>query len=256
MTDYFSMLVLLTLLYMSGWFALAVIKKRNDIADIAWGLGFILLAWTSFFLGEAKSVRGVLVGALITVWGIRLALHIFARNRGKAEDYRYAEWRKSWKWFYLRSYLQVYLLQGALLFLIFFPVLLVNKKAGSDLGYLDIAGLAVWIFGFVFETVGDMQLARFIKNPANKGKIMQSGLWAYTRHPNYFGEVILWWGIFIISLGSAPFLYAVIGPLTITILILFVSGIPMLEKKYAGRPDFEEYKKRTSIFFPLPRKKL
>ena len=238
---------------MSVWFVLSLIKKRNDVADTAWGLGFVLLAWVSFYLGQAQGARGLLVGLLVSIWGIRLAWHIHRRNKGKTEDYRYAKWREEWgKWFYLRSYGQVYLLQGALLFLIVLPILFINTSAGQDLGVLDFVGLAVWILGFVFESVGDAQLARFIKDPTNKGKLMQSGLWRYTRHPNYFGEVLMWWGLWIIALSVPNGLYGIIGPLTITFLILKVSGIPMLEKKMEENPEFAEYKKHTSIFFPLP----
>lgn len=254
--NYYLTLALLLFAYMSLWFAISLIQNRNDVADVAWGLGFVLLAWTSFFLSDHSGVRGLLVGVLASIWGLRLAWHIHSRNLGKVEDYRYLAWRKEWgKWFYVRSYLQVYLLQGFLLFLIVLPVLTINKSPGSSLGWLDIVGVAVWLFGFYFEAVGDAQLAQFIKNPVNKGKLMQSGLRAYTRHPNYFGEVTLWWGIYIISLGNTRSSFTIVGPLTITILILFVSGIPLLEKKYAARPDFESYKKRTSVFFPLPPKR-
>lgn len=254
--NYYLTLGLFLLVYMSLWFLVSLIKKRNDVADIAWGLGFVFLTWTSFFLSGNLAFRGVLTGALVSIWGFRLAWHIHSRNKGQTEDYRYLAWRKEWgRWFYIRSYFEVYLLQGALLFLIVMPVLLINKNPGTGFGLYDVFGIAVWVTGFYFEAVGDAQLARFIKDPDNKGKLMQSGLWAYTRHPNYFGEVTLWWGIFIISLGSVPFFYSIVGPITITILILFVSGIPLLEKKYAGRPDFEEYKKRTSVFFPLPTKR-
>jgi len=240
---------------MSLWFVVSLLKKRNDVADIAWGLGFTLMTWVSFFLSGNSSARGILVGVLVSIWGLRLAWHIHRRNKGKTEDYRYLAWRKEWgKWFYLRSYFQVYLLQGIFLFLIVSPVLLINKSAGTALGLLDIVGVSVWLVGFYFETIGDAQLARFIKDPANKGKLMQRGLWAYTRHPNYFGEVTLWWGIWLIALSVPSGWLGIIGPLTITFLILKVSGIPMLEKKMVEHPDFAEYKKRTSIFFPLPRK--
>lgn len=244
-------------IYMTLWYMLSLAKKRNDVADVAWGLGFILLAWTSFFIGHTESIRGILVGVLISVWGLRLAWYIRTRNRGKTEDYRYAKWRQEWgKWFYIRSYLQVYLLQGFFLYLIILPVLIINQKdVGSPFNYLDILGVAVWIFGFLFEVMGDAQLAKFIKNPDNKGKIIQSGLWRYTRHPNYFGEVTLWWGIWLISLSAYFCFLSLIGPLTITFLILKVSGIPMLEKKYQGNPEFEAYKRKTSVFFPLPPKK-
>lgn len=240
---------------MSLWFVVSLLKKRNDVADVAWGLGFVLMAWASYFISDASGTRGLLVGILVSVWGLRLAWHIRARNKGKAEDYRYLAWRKEWgKYFYIRSYFQVYLLQGAFLFLIVLPVLMINKNAGPVLGLTDFAGVAIWLFGFYFEVVGDAQLARFIKNPANKGKLMQSGLWAYTRHPNYFGEVVQWWGIWLIALSVSGGWLGIIGPITITFLILKVSGIPMLEKKMAEHPDFADYKRKTSIFIPLPRK--
>lgn len=253
--NYYPTLILVLFLYMSLWFVVSLIKKRNDVADVAWGLGFVLMTWVSFFLSDDSGIRGLLVGVLVSVWGLRLAWHIHARNKDKAEDYRYLAWRKEWgKWFYPRSYVQVYLLQGAFLFLIAMPVLLINKSAGADLGVLDALGAAVWLFGFYFEAVGDAQLARFIKNPDNKGKLMQSGLWAYTRHPNYFGEVTQWWGIWLIALSVPNGLFGIIGPITITFLILKVSGIPMLEKKMAENPDFAEYKRRVSMFIPLPKR--
>jgi len=253
--NYYLTLGVVLFVYMTLWFVVSIIKKRNDVADTAWGLGFVLLAWTSFFLSDDSGMRGLLVGALVSIWGLRLAWHIHRRNRGKGEDYRYLAWRKEWgNWFYPRSYLQVYLLQGALLFLIVLPVLMINKNAGSALGLLDLVGVAVWLIGFYFESVGDAQLARFIKDPSNKGKLMQSGLWAYTRHPNYFGEVTQWWGIWLIALSVPNGAWAIIGPLTITYLILKVSGIPMLEKKMSEHPDFSEYKRQVSMFIPLPRR--
>jgi steroid 5-alpha reductase family enzyme len=240
---------------MSFWFIVSLVKKRNDIADVAWGLGFVLLAWVSFFLVGHSSFRGLIICILVSIWGLRLAWHIYNRNKGKMEDYRYLAWRKEWgKWFYIRSYLQVYILQGVLLFLIVLPVLIINKNIGQDINILDIFGILVWIVGFSFESIGDKQLSKFISNPVNKGKIMQNGLWKYTRHPNYFGEVTQWWGIWFVAL-SVPFgLLSIIGPITINILILKVSGIPLLEKKMEESPEFAKYKKRTSKFIPLPPK--
>ena len=249
--NYYLTLALLLWAYMSLGFVISLVKGRNDVADVAWGLGFVLLAWTSFFLSRASGTAGILVGILVSVWGLRLAWHIHARNRGKAEDYRYMAWRLEWgKWFYARSYLQVYLLQGALLFLIALPVLIINRVAGGTFGFLGGIGVGVWLFGFIFESVGDAELARFAKDPRNRGKILQSGLWRYTRHPNYFGEVVQWWGIGLVALGVARSWVGLIGPLTITILILKISGIPMLEKKMAENPDFADYKRRTSVFVP------
>jgi len=242
---------------MSLWFVVSLFKKRNDVADVAWGLGFVLMTWASFLLSDDSSIRGMLVGILVSIWGLRLAWHIHARNKGKTEDYRYLAWHKEWgKWFFIRSYFQVYLLQGTFLFLIVMPVLIINKNIGAELGLLDIIGVVIWLFGFFFEAVGDAQLSKFIKNPANKGKLLQNGLWKYTRHPNYFGEVTQWWGLWIISLAVPLGWIAIIGPLTITFLILKVSGIPMLEKNMEKNPSFAEYKNKTSMFIPWFRKKI
>ncbi len=253
--NYYSTLALVLLVYMTCWFIISIIQKRNDIADIAWGLGFVLVAWLSFYL-SGFSQKGLLVNGLVTIWGLRLAWHIYKRNRNKPEDSRYLEWRKTWNYFYLRSYSQVFLLQGIFLYLISLPVIFINYNASSNFGFLEIIGLLVWGIGFYFESKGDAELKEFISNPVNKGKLMDKGLWKYSRHPNYFGEVTQWWGIFVIALSISGSLFTIIGPLTITTLILFVSGVPLLEKKYDGRPDWEEYKKRTSVFIPLPPKRI
>lgn len=248
---YYLILAAALFIYMSAWFVLSLIKRRNDVADVAWGLGFVLLSVTALLLAEEVTLRGILVTSLVSVWGLRLAYHIHKRNRGKDEDYRYKTWRETWgKWFYLRSYAQVYLLQGCLLFLIIQPVLFINQGEELPLSILDAIGLIVWATGFIFESVGDSQLARFLKDPAGKGKLMQSGLWRYTRHPNYFGEVTQWWGLWLIALTLPSSFFTIIGPLTITILILKVSGIPLLENKMSNHPDFAEYKRKTSVFFP------
>lgn len=250
--NYYLTLGTVLWVYVSLWFAISVWKQRNDVADVAWGLGFVLLAWTSFMLTRASGARGVLVGALVSIWGMRLAWHIQARHRGKAEDYRYAVWRRDWgRWFYLRSYAQVFLLQGLFLFLTSMPVLIINQGHQTKIGLLDGAGVLVWLFGFVFESVSDLQLARFAADPANRGKIMQRGLWRYSRHPNYFGEIVQWWGIWLLALSTVGGWFGIVGPITITTLILKVSGIPMLEKRMAQHPEFADYKRRTSAVLPL-----
>lgn len=248
-------LIFIIFFYMLIWFLFSTIRQRNDVADIAWGIGFVLVSYFSFFKNGLSFDRELLVTILVTVWAIRLSTHIYLRNRNKSEDYRYMAWRKEWgKWFYLRSFLQVFLLQGMLLLVVVSPVIITNIYRGNNLSLIDLIGFVVWVIGFFFEAIGDYQLSEFIKIK-KKGQILQSGLWQYSRHPNYFGEVAQWWGIGIIAL-SVPYGYlGLIGPLTITYLITQVSGIPLLEKKYKDNPDFEVYKKKTSIFFPLPPKK-
>jgi steroid 5-alpha reductase family enzyme len=237
-------------------FVLAWIKKDNSIVDIAWGVGFILVAILIFFLEPEFVTRHILVTALIFLWGTRLATHIAIRNKGRGEDYRYAQWRKDWgKWFFIRSLFQIYMLQGLLLLIIAYPVMLINYSEEPGITFLDILGLIIWLYGFFFEAVGDYQLLKFKGQAKNKGKIMTQGLWKYTRHPNYFGETAMWWGIFLIALSVKNGWTAIISPLTITFLLVKVSGISMLEKKYVGNKEFEEYAKRTGAFFPwFPKK--
>jgi len=223
------------------------------MADIAWGFGFVLVSGFSLAMGDSNSARGLLLSGLVLVWGVRLALHIHARNAKRGEDPRYRQWREAWgRWFLLRSFFQIYLLQGTLLVVVASPVIFANTSSDTPLGLLDFLGLAIWLVGFLFETVGDWQLLKFMRNPANKGKLMTTGLWRFTRHPNYFGEVLLWWGVWLIVCAIQNGWMTLMGPLTITFLILKVSGIPMLEQHYAGRADFEVYKRRTSVFWPLP----
>jgi steroid 5-alpha reductase family enzyme len=241
------------LIWQHVWFVAALRFKRNDLADVAWGLGFILVAWVALITGpQPATARSYLVAALVTCWGLRLAYHIGSRVLRTNEDSRYQEFRKQWgSHATLYTYLQVFLLQAVLLCLVALPLFIVPGLPFDGFHIMDGIGVALWGFGFFFEAVADAQLAAFVakKRP---GQIMQTGLWRYTRHPNYFGEVTLWWGLFMIVASTPSAWWSVIGPLTITFLIIKVSGIPMLEKKYANNPEFEIYKKRTSLFFPTP----
>lgn len=243
-------------LYVTGWFVISLILKRSDVADIAWGLGIALVGLTASLLQTTPTERLTLLLLLVAVWGIRLSVRIFLKNRTKKEDARYTLMAEKWgKWTLLIRYLQVFVLQGVLMLVIGYPFIHASAYDTGGIGFLSLIGLLVWIVGFIFEAVGDSQLDAFLKQPENKGKIMRFGLWKYSRHPNYFGEVTMWWGIFLILL-EVPFgLFAIISPLMITFLILKVSGIPLLEKMFDGNAEFEEYKKTTSAFFPtLPRK--
>jgi steroid 5-alpha reductase family enzyme len=245
--------------YMTAWFLVALVARRNDLADVAWGIGFIVIAaWLLLRAGAPLSVRQYVASALVAVWGLRLAWHIARRNLrpGHTEDARYAAWRRDWgRWFVPRSYLQVFLLQGLFMIMISMPVLVMGSAAGPAFGILEGLGVAIWIVGFVFESVGDAQLARFLRDPANRGHVMDRGLWAWTRHPNYFGEATMWWGLAVIALSVPGGWVGLIGPLTITFLLTKVSGVPLLEASFAGQPEWEAYKTRTSVFIPLPPRK-
>ena len=256
MLDYILCSAAAVFVYMTVIFVIALFKKDNSVVDIAWGLGFVLVALLTIFLEKGFTFRQNLVTALVLIWGVRLAVHIFIRNRGRGEDFRYAQWRKEWgKWFLLRSFFQVFMLQGILLLIVSYPVILVNYSKETGYSGLDAFGFILWMIGFFFEAGGDYQLERFKKDPQNKGKIMSSGLWKCTRHPNYFGEAAMWWGVFLIALSVRAGWTAVISPLLITFLLLRVSGVTMLEKKYAGNKEFQEYAKRTNAFFPwFPKK--
>jgi len=241
--------------YMSAWFGWAQLKGRNDVADTAWGLGFVLVAWSSMVIAGEPSTHGLIINVLVTIWGIRLAAHIHSRNRKKAEDKRYKDLvpdTAAFRW--LVSYVKVFLLQGLLLWIVSLPIQAAHFAADltNPFGLLAGIGLALWLAGFYFEVRGDYELRRFLARKDQTSKVLDTGLWRYTRHPNYFGEVTLWWGVFMVSLSAGSPLWVVAGPLTITLLILFVSGIPMLERRYKNDPAYQKYASRTSKFFPLP----
>jgi len=237
--------------FVNAVFLLALKKQDNSIADVAWGLGFVVVAWSTLVIGGSFTPRQLIASLLILIWGLRLSIRIHLRNRGKGEDVRYRKWRKEWgKSFVIRSYLQVFLLQGGILLLNIMPVLFINTYDARALGLVDAVAVLLWILGFGFEAISDWQLDRFISDPGNRGKIMDQGLWRYSRHPNYFGEVTMWWALYIMAL-SVPWGWAsIIGPLTITYTILYVSGVPLTEKLMKDNPGFADYKRRTSVFIP------
>ena len=238
------------------WFA-SLVRRDVSIIDIFWGPGFAFVAWIYFSLGDQATLRQVLLPCLVTLWGLRLGLYIFWRGRNKGEDYRYAEMRQRWGIrFPFVSLGTVFWLQAVLLWLIAMPLLTVQRAPHSNqLGWLDGVGAALFAIGFFFEAVGDFQLARFKDNPANKGKVLDTGLWRYTRHPNYFGDAALWWGFWLISIAGGSSLWTVVSPILMNALLLKVSGVALLEKTIAERrPAYREYVESTPAFFPRPPK--
>lgn len=248
--------VLLIFGYFTIFFLIGTVKKNNSLVDIGWGAGFVITAVYLLLQDSSRQIGQVIMTCLIAVWGIRLFCHILLRNHGKPEDFRYAAFRRDWgKWLIPRAFFQIYMLQGVFLYLISLSVILAAKQSGETNLLLIVIGILIWIFGFYFEAVGDYQLKEFISKQENHGKLLTHGLWKYTRHPNYFGEAAQWWGIFVIALSCGASLLTIISPITITLLLLFVSGVPMLERSMQKKPGYEEYARRTSIFLPWFSKK-
>jgi len=226
--------------------------ENASIVDIFWGPGFILVgAYYAVTVSGAPTQRGLLVLGLVTVWGLRLALHIGIRNAGAGEDFRYRKWREeAGTNFWWISLFKVFLLQAVVLWIVSSPLLPAQLGGGESVTMLDALGIALWIFGFLFETVADWQLRRFKKNPDTSGQVMRSGLWSVTRHPNYFGEAVLWWGLALLAVPGGGWL-SFLGPLMITFLLLKVSGVAMLDTAMVERrPGYAEYIATTPAFVP------
>lgn len=232
---------------------ISVRLRDAGIADIFWGLGFVLLAWVFCFLSPALTPRSWLVAVLITLWGARLSWHIFRRNHGNGEDPRYQAMRAAHgRAFWWRSLFTVFWLQGAILWFVALP-LLAAVQAAQPAAFTAVDGLGVLLFavGFSFEVVGDRQLRRFRSDPSNRGHVLDRGLWRYTRHPNYFGDAVLWWGLYAIAAATPNGWLTVLSPALMTFLLLRVSGVTLLEQSLkASKPGYEAYLARTPAFFP------
>jgi len=245
-------LILMTILWL-----VSLRLKNSSIVDIFWGTGFVIANWVYFMLTpDGYMLRKIIISILVSIWGLRLSIYILLRNYGKPEDFRYQKWRKeSGKIWWWKSYFQVFLLQGVLLGIISIPLLAAQINPLPDhLTFFDFMGIAVWLIGFYFESMGDYQLARFKANPENKGKVMDKGVWRYTRHPNYFGDSAQWWGYFLIASTSGGW-WTIYSPILMTLFLLRVSGVALLEKTMEKRPGYKEYIRKTSAFVPwFPRK--
>jgi steroid 5-alpha reductase family enzyme len=246
---------LVTLVFMTAIWLLSLVLRDSSIVDIFWGFGFIAVTWTLATAAPGGlTPRAGLLASLVTVWGLRLSLHILWRNWGRGEDFRYRAWRgqagHAWWW---RSYFKVFLLQGAVMWLVAAPVVAVLSR-GQQTAFSWIDGLAIvtWMVGFVFEAAGDWQLARFKSDTANNGRLMTGGVWRYTRHPNYFGDSTVWWGHYLLAVASGAW-WTAFSPILMAFLLVRVSGVSMLESTLREtKPGYREYIQSTSAFFPLP----
>ncbi len=258
MTLLFSQAALIVLTMVTLLWLASVCIKNVSIVDIFWGIGFVLVNSFYVYRSGALHPRKLVILTLVSIWGLRLALYLAWRNLGKGEDFRYQEFRryfgsKRYWWF---SFFQTFLLQGALIMMISLPLLGISSSSNEGhLNLLDGIGIVVWAIGFVFETVGDFQLARFKSNPKNKEKVMDRGFWKYTRHPNYFGDAMVWWAYAIFCMAAGRYWY-IIGSVVMTLLLLYVSGVRLLEKTLQEtKPKYKAYMQKTNAFFPwFPKK--
>jgi steroid 5-alpha reductase family enzyme len=255
--ELFGWLLLAAIVYMIIWYIIGLARGRSDVVDSAWGLGFVMIAWLALvFTGTYRDVAS-LAAIFVSVWGLRLFGHIANRNwRKSSDDPRYqqlkAKYGKNWK---IKMFTNVYLVQAILLVLISSSAVAVISSTSVLHLPLAVAGFIIWGFGIVYEATADAQLQHFIKTrKKGKGDIMTSGLWRYSRHPNYFGEITSWWGCAIVALSLHEY-WGVIGAIIITILVTKVSGVPLLEKHYASNKAYQAYKNRTSSLLPLPPEK-
>ena len=242
---------------MIGTWLLSLVLKNASIVDIVWGLGFAITSWVLAITVDGNSGRQILLAVMVGLWGVRLGGYLAKRNIGHGEDWRYKAMRKKkGPKFGLISLVTVFGLQGTLMFVVSLPVIFGNGDSSPGVGPIAVMGIMVWMVGLAFEAIGDLQLARFKKDPSNAGKVMSTGLWSLTRHPNYFGDALLWWGIGIVGAETGSGVVGFVGPLVMTLFLLKVSGVPMLERSLMKRREgYAEYAARTSAFIPRPPKK-
>lgn len=235
--------------------AVATARRDVSIVDIVWGPAFAVVAVVGLVVGEGAGSRRVLLAVLVGVWGLRLGGYLAWRNLGHGEDRRYQRMRRHHApHFWIVSLATVFLLQGVLVLVVSLPVqLAAGAVEPTGLGPLAALGTVLWLVGLAFEAVGDAQLARFKADPDNEGQVMDRGLWSWTRHPNYFGDACVWWGLFLVAAETGAGRWGVVGPLAMTVLLLRVSGVALLEKDIGRRrPGYAAYAERTSAFLPRP----
>ncbi len=239
-------------------------RKNHSVADIAYGPTFIFAAigLVIIQLNRASlSIYAYVLFVLIFIWAVRLTYRLYKRNHGKPEDFRHKEQRERWEkkgktYATIRSYIQLFLIRGFIISIILLPFT-ISLASTHEASMWLFVGILIWIVGFYFEAVGDYELDVFTNTKERHGKeIIDTGLWKYSRHPNYFGESLMWLAIAVIGIGASYSILPIISPILITCLVLFVTGIPLIEKRFAGNTEWESYKKRTSKFFPFRPKKI
>jgi steroid 5-alpha reductase family enzyme len=247
--------IAIAVLMFATW-VVSVVIKNASIVDIVWGSGFVVVAWVSYAVADGDDTRRIVIALMVTLWGLRLAGYLAKRNIGHGEDYRYRAMRKHWgARFPIVSLVTVFLLQGVLMWVVSIGVQLGQVPATPSFGPIGTMGILVWMVGLAFEAVGDLQLSRFKADPANAGKVMDKGLWSLTRHPNYFGDSLVWWGIAIVAAESGLGAWGFLGAAVMNFLLVRVSGVALLEKSLSKRKEgYADYVARTSAFLPRPPK--
>jgi steroid 5-alpha reductase family enzyme len=253
---YLTALVMIISMMTILWI-ISIFIKNVSIVDLFWGLGFVICSTFYFFITDEVTVRRVVVLVLVAAWGLRLSIFLANRNLGRGEDPRYRKFRNDYgahRYWWI-SFFQTFLLQGILMWLISAPLLGAQYFSKTPFGLLDYIGILLWVIGFIFEAVGDSQLARFRADISNKGKVLDSGLWHYTRHPNYFGEAAIWTGYALFTISAGCYL-PVLSSVLMIALIIKVSGVVLLEKSLnESKPHYREYMEKTSAFIPwFPKK--
>ncbi len=234
------------------WLA-SVAARDASIVDPFWGTGFIVVTWVTFVFSPAPASRRMVIALLVTAWGARLSGYLAWRNLGKGEDRRYRQMRDKWKGkFIWVSLVTVFVLQGVLMWTISLPIQIGMRSEPISV-WLTGVGVLIFASGLLFESIGDYQLARFKSNPSNAGQVLDHGLWRYTRHPNYFGDFLVWWGIYVVAGMNGQAWWTVVSPILMSLLLVYVSGVALLEKSLKERsPKYRDYVQRTSAFFPWP----
>ncbi|MCJ7695828.1 MAG: DUF1295 domain-containing protein [Anaerolineaceae bacterium] len=231
---------------------MSLFLKNTSIVDIFWGAGFVMSVWVVFVKTFGYvTFRHWLFAILVTIWGLRLTIYLIIRNTGKPEDFRYANWRKQYgnNWWWV-SFFQTFMLQGLIMWIVSSPLTVMQLSATpSKMNIFNYFGIVLWVIGFIFEFFGDLQLAMFRNKPSNKGKLLNTGVWRYTRHPNYFGDSTQWWGFYLLALTTGW--WTIFSPIIMTYLLVKVSGVALLEKTLIeNKPGYKEYAENTNAFFP------
>jgi len=232
--------------------------RNASIVDPVWSLGFVVVGWVSWIASPDRDpTRAAVLVALVTIWGLRLSVHLFTRNAGHGEDFRYRAMRsRIGPKFWIVSLATVFGLQGLLMWIVSLPLQIGIGTSGTITGstIVLLVGIVIWLLGFAFESIGDAQLRRFRADPDSAGRVMDRGLWRYTRHPNYFGDACVWWGIGVVALGAGGWAWlALVGPVVMTVLLRRVSGVTLLESSLSKRrPGYADYVRTTSPFLPRP----